>query len=41
VLDPAAVTGTKALGTEEMERKLRDAVPRGRGSALRRGLGVH
>jgi hypothetical protein len=34
VLDPAAVTRTKALGTERMERKLRDALPGGE-SALR------
>ena len=34
VLDPAGVIRTKALGTERMERKLRDALPGGE-SALR------
>ena len=34
VLDPAAVTRTKALGSESMARKLRDALPGGE-SALR------
>jgi hypothetical protein len=34
VLDPAGVTRTKALGSERMERKLRDALPGGE-SALR------
>jgi hypothetical protein len=29
VLDPAAVTRTKALGTERIARKLRDALPGG------------
>ncbi len=32
VLDPAGVTRTKALGTERMERKLRDALPGGEGA---------
>ena len=32
VLDPAGVTRTKALGTERMERKLRDALPGGDGT---------
>jgi hypothetical protein len=32
VLDPAAVTRTKALGSERMERKLRDALPGGDGA---------
>jgi hypothetical protein len=32
LLDQAAVTRTKALGTERMERKLRDALPGGEGS---------
>jgi hypothetical protein len=36
-LDPDGVTRTKALGTERMARKLRDAVPGGEG-ALRAGL---
>jgi hypothetical protein len=31
VLDPAGVTRTKALGSERMERKLRDALPDGDG----------
>ena len=34
MLDPAGVTRTKALGSERMERKLRDALPGGE-SALR------
>ena len=34
MLDPAGVTRTKALGTERMARKLRDALPGG-DSALR------
>ena len=34
MLDPAGVTRTKALGSERMERKLRDALPGG-DSALR------
>jgi hypothetical protein len=34
VLDPAGVTRAKALGTERLERKLRDALPGG-DSALR------
>jgi hypothetical protein len=32
VLDPAAVTRTKALGSESMARKLRDALPGGEGA---------
>jgi hypothetical protein len=32
VLDPAGVTRTKALGTDRMERKLRDALPGGEGA---------
>jgi hypothetical protein len=32
VLDPAGVTRTKALGTERIERKLRDALPGGEGA---------
>jgi hypothetical protein len=32
VLDPAGVTRTKALGSERMERKLRDALPGGEGA---------
>ena len=32
VLDPAGVTRTKALGTERMARKLRDALPGGEGA---------
>jgi hypothetical protein len=32
VLDPAAVTRTKALGSERMARKLRDALPGGEGA---------
>ena len=36
VLNPLAVTRTKALGSERMERKLRDALPGGEG-ALRSG----
>jgi len=32
VLDPAGVTRTKALGSERIERKLRDAVPGGEGA---------
>jgi len=32
VLDPAAVTRTKALGSESMARKLRDALPGGDGA---------
>jgi hypothetical protein len=32
VLDPAAVTRTKALGSERIERKLRDALPGGDGA---------
>ena len=35
VLDPAGVTCTKALGTERMARKLRDALPVGDQLALR------
>jgi hypothetical protein len=31
VLDPAGITRTKALGSERMERKLRDALPDGDG----------
>ena len=31
MLDPAGVTRTKALGSERMERKLRDALPSGGG----------
>ena len=31
MLDPAGVTRTKALGTESMARKLRDALPGGEG----------
>jgi hypothetical protein len=31
VLDPAGVTRTKALGTERMERKVREALPGGDG----------
>jgi len=34
VRDPAGVARTKALGTERMERKLRDSLPGG-GGALR------
>jgi hypothetical protein len=37
VLDPAAVTRTKALGSESMARKLRDALPGGDG-ALRAAM---
>ena len=32
MLDPAGVTRTKALGSERMERKLRDALPGGDGA---------
>lgn len=32
VLDPAGVTRTKALGTERMERRLREALPGGEGA---------
>jgi hypothetical protein len=32
VLDPAGVTRTKALGSERIERKLRDALPGGEGA---------
>jgi hypothetical protein len=32
VLDPVGVTRTKALGSERMERKLRDALPGGEGA---------
>ena len=32
MLDPAGVTRTKALGTERMARKLRDALPGGDGA---------
>ena len=32
MLDPAGVTRTKALGSERIERKLRDAVPGGDGA---------
>jgi hypothetical protein len=32
VLDPAGVTRTKALGTQRMQRKLRDAMPGGDGA---------
>jgi hypothetical protein len=32
VLDPAGVTRTKALGSESMARKLRDALPGGEGA---------
>jgi hypothetical protein len=32
VLDPAGLTRTKTLGTERMERKLRDALPGGEGA---------
>jgi hypothetical protein len=34
VLDPAGVTRTKALGTERIERKLREALPGGDGALL-------
>jgi hypothetical protein len=37
VLDPAGVTRAKALGSERIERKLRDAVPGGE-SALRNAV---
>jgi hypothetical protein len=37
VLDPAGITRTKALGSERMERKLRDALPGGDG-ALRAAI---
>ena len=32
MLDPAGVTRTKALGSERIERKLRDALPGGDGA---------
>ena len=32
MLDPAGVTRTKALGSESMARKLRDALPGGEGA---------
>ena len=32
MLDPAGVTRTKALGSERMARKLRDALPGGEGA---------
>ena len=32
MLDPAGVTRTKALGSDRMERKLRDALPGGDGA---------
>ena len=41
MLDPDGVTRTKALGTERMARKLRDALPGGDERAARRRLGVH
>ena len=41
VLDPDGVTRTKALGSERMARKLRDALPGGDERAARRRLGVH
>jgi hypothetical protein len=37
VLDPAGVTRSKALGTDRMARKLRDALPGGE-SALRNAV---
>jgi hypothetical protein len=41
VLDPAGVTRTKALDRERIERKLRDALPGGRGrTTARRGVGA-
>ena len=41
MLDPDGVTRTKALGSERMARKLRDALPGGDERAARRRLGVH
>ena len=41
VLDPAGVTRTKALGSDRIERKLRDALPGGDERAARRRVGIH
>ena len=41
MLDPAGVTRTKALGSERMARKLRDALPGGDGALRASRVGVH
>jgi len=41
VLDPAGVTRTKALGSERVERKLRDGLPGGEGALRAARVGIH